>query len=904
MISCTGGGHLPLAPGTRLGPYEIVEAIGAGGMGEVFRARDTRLERDVAIKILPQHLSTDLDLKARFKREAKAVAALQHPHICVLHDVGSENGLDFIVMEFLEGETLATRLQRKMLSRRETLQIAIEMAEALNRAHRNGIAHRDLKPGNIMLTKSGAKLMDFGLAKCIALPAPAESAPPTFSAAATMLSRTSPLTVAGTLVGTVQYMSPEQIQGKQADERSDVFAFGALLYEMLTGKRAFEGKSQLSIASAILEKEPPPISASQPLMPASLEHLVRRALEKDPDARWQSMSDIRGELQWISQSEGREHQESAVSKNRSWGTLFYAAITVLVAMGLLYFAIQSRRRPELPLFKLSVLPPQDGGFAFYGDNGSEPLLSPDGKHLAFAAIVNGKQALYVRDLESEAPRLLTGTEGGRFPFWSPDSKQLGYFAGERMLKLDLENGISTELTKVSNPRGGSWGPKGFILFAPDFRSAIYAVPVNGGPARPVTRIDTANHTSHRWPMFLPDGEHFIFLAANHRLPTDVKNALYISSLSGENPKQLIDSGCNGAVEGSSLFFCRGNKLYAQAIGRSFEMTGEPHVLAPSIMVDSSTWRAMFSVTAGGLLAYAPGSQIPGSELARFDRNGKRLGRVGEVRDYLVLSSSRDGKKVAAEVAEPTSSIWIADTQANVFSRLTFAGISTRQPVISPDGTNVAFASDINGREAVLRKATNGLGGEETLVTENDATPNDWSSDGKYLMIQAADPGLAYGLFALELSGSRNLVPLFRVPGQQVYDGSFSPDMKWFLYTLPENGREEVFVSPLALAADPKATVVKPTASWQVSSAGGSLGQWSRDGREIYYISDGKMMSVAVRSTPSFQAGAPKQLFPVAIKNLVGMPYAVTSEGKFIVNTVLQPPSSPINLISDWHKLLK
>ena len=875
-----------------------------GGMGEVYRARDTRLERDVAIKILPQHLSDDLDLKARFRREAKAVSALQHPHICVLHDIGSENGLDFIVMEFLDGETLATRLLRKIPSRKETLQIAIDIAEALNKAHRSGIVHRDLKPGNIMLTKSGAKLMDFGLAKAVALMASRESGSPLFSAVATIASDTSPLTMAGALVGTVQYMSPEQIQGKQADERSDVFAFGALLYEMLTGKRAFEGKSQLSIASAILEKEPPPISDLQPLMPASLEHLVKRALEKDADERWQSISDMRGELLWISQSENTESRKMAIGKSRSRGAWIYAIIAVLGAIGILYSVVQSRKRPESSLFKLSVLPPQDGGFAFFGDNGSEPLISPDGKHLAFAAVVNGKQALYIRDLDSDVPRLLAGTEGGRFPFWSPDSKQVGYFAGERMLKLDLESNISTELTEVANPRGGSWGSKGNILFAPDFRSAVYVVSANGGPKRAVTRLDTAKHTSHRWPVFLPDGEHFIYLAANHRLPTDSKNALYLSSLSGENPKQLVESGCNGAVVGSALFFCRGNKVYAQGINlRTFAMTGDPHVLIPSIMTDASTWRAMFSATADGLLVYAPGSQVPGSELIRFGRSGKRLGRVGELRDYLVVSSSRDGKKVAAEVADPISSIWIADTQANVFSRLTFTGISARQPVISPDGRQVVFASDIDGKEVVLRKLTNGLGGEEALVTEKDASANDWSQDGKYLMIQAAEPGLPYGLFALEISGSRKLVPLFRVPGEQAYDGSFSPNMRWFLYTLPQNGREEIFVSPLALDADPKADIVRPTASWQISTAGGSVGQWSRDGREIYYFADGKMMSVAVRSTPSFQAGAPKQLFSVAIRNLTGMPYAITPEGQFIVNTVVQPPNSPINLISDWHKLL-
>ena len=518
--------------------------------------------------------------------------------------------------------------------------------------------------------------------------------------------------------------------------------------------------------------------------------------------------------------------------------------------------------------------------------------------------MKGQQALYVRDLDGELPRLLAGTENGRFPFWSPDSKQLGYFAGERLIKLDLATGISTDLTKVSNPRGASWGSKGDIVFAPDFRSAIYVVSSNGGTARALTQVDRPQHTSHRWPAFLADGEHFIYLAANHELPSDGRNALFVSSLRGEAPKRLVDSVCNGTVMGTWLLFCRGNKLLAQPINlRKFEITGNAQAIVPSLMTDSSTWRAMFSATVNGLLAYAPAAEVQGSELVRLDRSGKRVSRVGLARDYLVVSASRDGKKVAAEIAENNSSIWVADTKSDAFSRLTFAGTSSRQPVISPDGTQVAFASTINGKETLLRKLTSGLGGEEHLLTDVDASPNDWSADGKYLMIQSGKNGLEYGLFALELGGSKKLVPLFRVPGQQAYDGSFSPDMKWFLYTLPQNGREEVFVSPVELNADPNAAFVKPSASWQVSNGGG-LGRWSHDGREIYYILNGRIMVTSVRSNPSFEAGTPKELFPVAIKNLTGMPYAVLPGGQFLVNTLPQPPSSPINLITDWHKLLK
>jgi serine/threonine protein kinase/Tol biopolymer transport system component len=890
---------MPLAPGSRLSHYEVIAPLGAGGMGEVYRARDTRLSREVAIKILAQHLSSNPDLKARFAREANAISALQHPNICVLHDIGSEDGLDFLVMELVDGETLADRIERKPLSRNEALKIAIEVADALDKAHRSGIIHRDLKPANVMLTKSGAKLMDFGLAKSTSFVNGSHPSAPAFSGVATATSPAYPLTAVGTVVGTVQYMSPEQIQGKEADGRSDVFAFGALLYEMLTGKRAFDGKSQLSVASAILEKEPEAISTIQPLTPASLEHIVMRALEKDPDSRWQSMSDVRAELEWVATSV-KERSVPSSHPSRNW---LYAAVALLALLSLLYVANRFQSTATAPLLKVSVLPPADGSFAFYGDNGSEPILSPDGKHIAFAAIVGGKQLLYVRALDEETPRPLASTEGGRFPFWSPDGKQLAYFAGTRLMKLDLSSGVSSEIAKVDNPRGGTWNSKGEILFTPNFRSPIFAVSANGGEPRPVTQIDFTQFTSHRWPFFLPDGEHFIYLAANHRLPSDSKNALYVTSLKGGTPKRVISSIANGVVAGSYLFFSRDNGLYAQEFDlKRLELKGEAKIIAPYVMRDMSTWRAMFSASDSGLVTFASGADVPISELAWYDRSGKRLGRVGEPSDYYVLSASHDGKKIAVEVMN--NGVWIADARANTMSRLTFNGTSARQPVISPDGSQVAFQSDLSGRAAVLRRFSNGFGGQDTLIDGSEAAPNDWSSDGRYLLVQSGDNG-TYSLQALEMFGAKRLIPLVRIPGQQAYDGAFSPDLKWFLYTSTDNGREEVFVSPLNLNTESKDATVAPAARWMISNGGG-IGRWSHDGREIYYYSsDGKMMSVAVRaSATSFEYGAPKELFPVRMKIITGMPYDVTPDGRFLVNTALQPPSSPVTLITDWRRLVK
>jgi Tol biopolymer transport system component len=723
-----------------------------------------------------------------------------------------------------------------------------------------------------------------------------------------MTSPVSPITQQGKVVGTVQYMSPEQIEGREADARSDIFALGCVLYEMATGKRAFEGKSNLSIASAILEKEPEPVSTVQPLTPPALDHVIQRALAKSPDDRWQSAADVRGELQWISSSSGQISAQRSVSQKKRWLQFIPWAVAALALVGLLLALWRSPQSQAPPLLRTTIMPPGEGAFVFYGDIGSEPVISPDGTALAVAASANNVRGIYIRELNSETARVLPGSEGGSFPFWSPDSKQLGYVAGGRLVRADIASGSTTTIANVGTPRGASWSKDGTILFTPTFRSPIYAVPVRGGEPRQVTQIDGTQHTSHRWPFFLPDGEHFLYLAVNHRTPTSDHNGLFVASVNGGPAKRLVGTLCNVAVVESRLVFCRDNRLYIQDFDlRAFELRGEPQLLVSSVLTDISTWRAMFSIHARGLLLYAPSAPKQGSELVWFDRNGKRLGRFGDLRDYLVIAISRNGKKIAAEVEATGSSIWVGDVGRNTLSRFTFEGTSARQPVLSPDGTQVAYSIDVGSKVQIVRTATSGLGTEEKLTSSDiEASVNDWSPDGRYLILQQGQAGQQeYALVALQLFGERKLIPIFRVPHQLAYDGTFSPDMKWISYTLPENGREEIFVSPFDPNVDPNTPVVRPAGRRQISN-GGALARWSHDGRKIFYLaSEGKLMSVDVQATAnSFDASPPQELFPVSYRSIIGPPYAVMPDGRFLVNNSLEPLRAPLNLVSDWHQLLK
>src|SRR6202165_1691686 len=616
---------MPLLPGTHLGPYEIMTPLGAGGMGEVYRARDTRLDRTIAIKILPAQFSSDPVRKQRFEREAKTISSLNHPHICVLHDVGSQDGVDYLVMECVEGETLAKRLEKAALPLEQVLKFGAQIADALDKAHRRGVVHRDLKPGNIMLTASGAKLLDFGLAKPVA--AMASLATMTGTGA-----RQSPETEQGTIVGTFQYMSPEQVEGKELDGRSDIFSLGAVLYEMATRKRAFEGKSQLSVASAILEKEPEPISAAKPMTPPALEHAVKKCLSKLPDERWQSASDLASELKWIagrrapsavSGSQTGVAGRAAVGRTKwqraSW--LLAATFFLLAAAGGAAWWKESNRR-EPPMYFHSPVP-----FA-----ANDLALSPDGRTLAIVAYSGqaNNYVLWTNEAGGRQTTSLAGTHGAAYPFWSPDGKFIGCFADGKLKKVDAAGGQTQVLCDAPNGRGGTWNRDGVILFPPDGVQGLFRVSSWGGSPVELTKPDRSRfQASHRWPVFLPDGKHFLYLASNFSGQLEY-NAIFLGSLDSQETRLLVNTSANAAyAEPGYLLYLRDNALVAQPFDRRhYVLSGEPHTLNDDVLYTPLVDRAVFSVSSGAVLVTQTGKGAALSQLMWFDRSGKPAGTVG------------------------------------------------------------------------------------------------------------------------------------------------------------------------------------------------------------------------------------------------------------------------------------
>jgi eukaryotic-like serine/threonine-protein kinase len=899
-------------PGTKLGPYEIVAPLGAGGMGEVYRARDTRLDRTVAIKVLASHLSSTPELRQRMEREARSISSLNHPNICQLFDIGTQDGSDYLVMEFLEGETLADRLHKGPMPVVEACRIAVALAEALSLAHRQGILHRDLKPANIMLTKNGPKLMDFGLAKPIggvtAGSGEISRTPdtPTMSVAA-LAAPSSPLTQKGMVVGTFQYMSPEALEGREVDARSDIFSFGCVLYEMVTGRRAFEGKSQFSVLGAILDKEPERVSSLQPSAPPRLDEIVAGCLAKDPDQRYGCMHDVRIQLQTLAAeiAQPKESQPQAASsavqpaRQASFLPWMVAALAALAALGLA-LAIALRRPAPEPIIKSSILPPTGTTFVTMLPSSGPPVLSPDGTQLAFTARDDKSRVqLYVRPLNSPTPRALPGTDDAIYPFWSPDSHELGFFAAGKLKRIHADGGPPQDICDSFSGRGGAWSKGGTIVFTPSSTNALLKVPANGGTPEPASKLDAErNDNSHRWPFFLPDGKHFLFWSRTAR--PGQSPVVYLGELGTLQAKVLMKSETMATYASGQLLFLRDQVLMAQAFDPDrLELKGDPVPLADHIAVNGATVRAMFSASDTGRLIYQTGEASQGWTLAWWSRNAKLGDAITKTEHYLHPSLSPDGKKMAVVVFagnQGVADIWVFDLTRETSTRLTFGPASESTPVWSPDGMTVYYSSSTGGPTHIHAKAADGSGPEHVILDESEVstTPRSISRDGCYLVYerrQAAKEG-GYHIWAISLHGDEKPFAIVQDGFDEGYP-SVSPDGKWMAYQSNETGRREIYITAFPGGG----------AKWQVSSNGGIIPKWRRDGKELFFLDPtDNLMAVDV----NLAGGAPRMGTARALFQAVGIQrdfgaYDVTADGKkFLINSGnLREGSDPFTLVVNW-----
>jgi Tol biopolymer transport system component len=886
---------MSLLAGARLGPYEILAPLGAGGMGEVYKARDTRLERDVAVKILRTGEPSSEEMKQRFEREAKAISQLSHPHICALYDVGSHEGTEYLVMEYLEGETLANRLAKGPMALEQMLPIGIQIADALDRAHRQGIVHRDLKPGNVMLTKGGVKLLDFGLAKTLA--------PPTAPTGLTSLPTMAPpqhLTQQGTILGTFQYMAPEQLEGGEADARSDIFAFGAVLYEMATGKKAFEGKSQASLIGSILKDNPPAASSIVPMTPPALDRVIATCLSKDPENRFQTAHDVKLQLQWIGEGGSQAGLPAPVAQRRKSREKLAWTLAAVAAAAALVFAIGFlSRAPRVSSPISAAIPPPEKMFV------ESIALSPDGGTLAFTAGISGAQTgLWIRTLGSPAARPVAGAEEASFPFWSPDSRFIAYFTQGSLKKIDPSGGPALTVCDAARGVGGTWNREGTIVFGPTPTSPLFRVPASGGKPEPVTQLDASQHvTAHRYPAFLPDGRHFLYLAANLSASIgDPANSIRVGSLDRKTDKALVAGIASNAsfVAGHVLYSREGALFAAKMDPARLEVNGDPIPVAQRLNV--SNWYGYVQFTASDdLLLSTPAFAIP-SQLAWFDRNGRPAGTVGEPGLWVAPRLAPDGRKLAVGVLDlgrNTTDIWLYEAAGGAGTKFVFGNGNNYGPVWAPTGDRLLFGSDRKSkgsRPDLWMKSLDGSVEQVFLESLDNRIPEDWSPDGKYLSFDAvpAQGKRNTQLWIAETTGEKKVHP-FATEANVQGDSRFSPDGRWLAYDSDESGRSEVYVRPFP----------GPGSRWQVSTAGGGQPHWRRDGKELIFLTpENKLMAVPIGTTSGFHAGPPALLFAIH-PSLNGTAYDVSGDGqRFLVNTVPEEQGSPpLSLLVHWTRLL-
>jgi eukaryotic-like serine/threonine-protein kinase len=872
-----------IAAGTRLGPYEVLSPLGAGGMGEVYRALDTKLGRDVALKVLPEEFFEEKERQARFEREAKALAALNHPGIAAVYSFDEIAGRHLLVMELLEGESLRQALLAGRLPVRKAVEYGIQIARGLAAAHGKGIVHRDLKPENIFLTSDGrVKILDFGLAKTAAA---------TSSAHETRSPTVSSYTEPGTVMGTVSYMSPEQIRGQPVDSRSDLFSFGAVLYEMLAGKKAFQRDTAAETMTAILNDEPQELSLSGPDIPSGLDRLVRHCLEKKPEQRFQSASDVAFglEAQAGVSGAGETRDGPPVLRTPLGARPGWIAAGVFLTLLLASLLMPRRSPPGAPLPRLRLTIPPPAGAAVQG----MLAISPDGRMLAFVATgADGNDLLYLRPLDSLESRAIPGTEGAAFPFWSPDSKSIGFFSQSKLKRIEVAGGTPATLCEASEPRGGSWSPRGVIIAAVHTGGALVRVAEGGGPATALLQLKPGG--SYRWPCFLPDGDHFVYFV----FPGSIgAQGIHVAALGSKESTYLVaaDGGAIYAAPGS-LLYRRGDRLVAQHFDANRRLlAGDPFPVVENIRWDgSSTGATAASASNTGVLVCQTGGSVA-SRLLWYDRSGRELGSAGLDGSCWEPTLSPDGRSLAVPRMDKeavASSIWMMDLERGALTRLSSQPVVASTPLWSPDGRRVAFSVFPTGE--VFVRDVRGAETEKLLFKAPDFSPlDDWSRDGRLLFYEVIDwPTFHIDVWVRDLQTGTSR-PVLQDKFTQL-GARLSPDGRWLAHESEESGSREIVVRSF-----PEATERR-----QVSIRGGTQPRWRSDGKELYYVApDRKIMAVDIRTQPKFEADPPRALFQTRILPTIEARnhYDVTPDGKrFIVNSrPIGDDAAPITVAVGW-----
>jgi serine/threonine protein kinase len=899
--------------GTTVSHYSILEKLGEGGMGVVYKAQDANLDRLVALKFLPPHLSASEEDKARFIQEAKAAATLNHPNICTIHAIEEHDGQTYIVMEYVEGQTLRQKANvgtqhAVSLPVKQAIDIGVQIADGLAAAHEKGIVHRDIKPENIMVQKDGRiRIMDFGLAK---------------------LKGASRLTKVGSTVGTVGYMSPELVQGQDSDHRTDIFSLGVILYELFAGRSPFRGVHETAISYEIVNVEPEPISAVNPEIEPQLDAIVQECLAKELPDRTQSVAEVAKDLRhYKRESSNVRTSRVAVVRPVSSpsGTMptaevmplrlaayrrfipWVAASVFFVGMVVFGVAFFQSRLTERQVIRAFILPPEKENFSFFGNYGGPPVISPDGTKLAFLATdSSGKRFLYVRPLNSATAQKLSGTRGAVFPFWSPDNQFIAFESQGKLRKIDASGGAPIAICDVGNFRSGTWNEDGMIVFSPSPTQPLFSIPASGGTPVPITTFDQArNENSHRWPWFLKDGKRFLYFARTAASGAQVEgDAICVGSLDGKTRKTLAFATSNAVAVSGYLLYVRERNLVAQQFDEaSLELSGEAKTIVEGISYDQSVNRGLFAVSRSGILLYQKGDVQAGSRLLLTDRQGKTVGNVGGLAEYISTDLSPSGRFVASSIFDFTShnnNIWLFDVARGTKSRFTFSASYNQSPTFTPDERRIVYGSNQMGVYNLYQKAISGGGTEEMVYQSPDnKNPSDISPDGKVLLFDIATQKTQGDIWMIPMNTSGGAAERKPVPFLQTefneFGALFSPDGRWVAYVSNESGQYEVYVKAFQGEGS----------HWQISLAGGTAPRWRGDGKEIFYISpDGQLMAAdIVLSAASVDVNNVRGLFSVS---LVQGDYDVAADGKrFLLNSVVETQNQmPLALVTNWDMELR